>query len=63
MLDEIRCGTCSKKLGEGKYRELEIKCPRCGTLNYLRAAPSPSPERPRASTDKETAREDKENTP
>ncbi|WP_460552875.1 Com family DNA-binding transcriptional regulator [Comamonas piscis] len=41
---EIRCGSCGRKLGEGIYQVLSIKCPRCGTLNSLRAL-SPTPER------------------
>ena len=45
---EIRCGACRKKLGEGIYARLIIKCPRCGALNSLRAT-SPEPERHRAS--------------
>lgn len=48
---EIRCGACYKKLGEGEYRRINIKCPRCGALNVLRAE-SPAPERHRASTPK-----------
>jgi phage FluMu protein Com len=47
-MQEIRCGTCNRKLGAGEYRRLSIKCPRCGTLNQLRAE-SPEPERPGAS--------------
>lgn len=55
-LDDIRCGQCARKLAAGAYTWLEIKCPRCGTLNVLRASaadhsrPSPTPERPRASS-------------
>ncbi len=37
---EIRCGTCSKKLGDGIYKTLRIKCPRCKTMNFLRAESS-----------------------
>ncbi|WP_092401566.1 Com family DNA-binding transcriptional regulator [Collimonas sp. OK412] len=41
-MQEIRCGNCSKKLGEGEYIALAIKCPRCSTLNHLRATrPAP----------------------
>lgn len=41
---EIRCGHCNKLLGIGTARDLEIKCPRCGTLNHLRdASPSSEP--------------------
>ncbi|MDO8776187.1 MAG: Com family DNA-binding transcriptional regulator [Burkholderiaceae bacterium] len=54
-LEEIRCGDCRRKLAEGLYTRLEIKCPRCGTHNVLRAgaadhsSQSPTPERPGAS--------------
>ena len=47
-MEEIRCGACRKKLGEGVFAQLVIKCPRCGVLNHLRAK-SPEPERPGAS--------------
>jgi phage FluMu protein Com len=47
-LKEIRCGQCQRKLAEGEYVRLNIKCPRCGALNVLRAL-SPTPERPGAS--------------
>lgn len=33
---QIRCGHCNKLLGIGSARDLEIKCPRCGTLNHVR---------------------------
>ena len=33
---EIRCGHCNRLLGKGTARDLEIKCPRCGTLNHVR---------------------------
>ncbi|KAB8037403.1 Com family DNA-binding transcriptional regulator [Janthinobacterium aquaticum] len=46
-MQDIRCGNCHKKLGMGEYTRLSIKCPRCGTLNDMRAA-SPAPERPGA---------------
>lgn len=35
---EIRCGHCERLLGKGIASDLEIKCPRCGTLNHLRDA-------------------------
>ncbi|OWL84625.1 hypothetical protein B7O88_16085 [Halopseudomonas aestusnigri] len=37
MLKELRCGRCSRllaKVGQGSI--IEIKCPRCGTLNQRR---------------------------
>ena len=52
-MDEIRCGACRKKLGEGEFARLIIKCPRCGVLNHLRAG-SPEPERRRASNPERT---------
>ncbi len=42
QINDIRCGNCRRKLGEGTYLVLAIKCPRCGTLNHLRAS-TPSP--------------------
>lgn len=51
-LEVIRCGNCARKLAAGAYTRLEIKCPRCGTLNVLRASaadhssPSPTPNAP-----------------
>ncbi|WP_176648841.1 Com family DNA-binding transcriptional regulator [Duganella sp. SG902] len=47
-MKEIRCGNCHRKLAEGEYTRLNIKCPRCGTMNQLRTE-SPEPERRRAS--------------
>ncbi|MGJ7611290.1 MULTISPECIES: Com family DNA-binding transcriptional regulator [unclassified Variovorax] len=47
-MEEMRCGRCSKKLAVAQYLRLEIKCPRCGTLNVWRAQ-SPTPARHRAS--------------
>gem|GEM_PF-1314339 len=35
-LADIRCGACSKKLGAGIFIKLELKCPRCKTINFLR---------------------------
>ena len=46
-MNEIRCGACARKLGEGEYIRLTIKCPRCGVMNTLRAE-RPTPERPGA---------------
>ena len=36
MLD-IRCGGCNKLLARADYKALEIKCPRCKTMNNLQA--------------------------
>ncbi|WP_338797886.1 Com family DNA-binding transcriptional regulator [Acidovorax sp. DW039] len=41
-MNEIRCGACARKLGEGEYTRLVIKCPRCGAINTLRAESPPS---------------------
>ncbi|WP_076591966.1 Com family DNA-binding transcriptional regulator [Herminiimonas arsenitoxidans] len=46
-MQEIRCGSCNKKLGVGIFTRLIIKCPRCAVINQLRAM-SPAPERHRA---------------
>ncbi|WP_366143628.1 Com family DNA-binding transcriptional regulator [Zoogloea sp.] len=40
-METIRCGKCNRKLGEGEYTRLNIKCPRCGTLNQLKAIEPP----------------------
>ncbi|XQE65758.1 Com family DNA-binding transcriptional regulator [Pseudomonas sp. P3C3] len=46
---DIRCGGCARLLARasGCYT-LQIKCPRCGTLNHQTAASCPNPERHRA---------------
>lgn len=41
---EVRCGNCQRKLAEAEFDRLKIKCPRCGTLNDVRAM-RPSTER------------------
>jgi phage FluMu protein Com len=41
-MQELRCGACRKKLGAGIFIEIQIKCPRCKTMNYLRAERSTS---------------------
>lgn len=39
MLTEARCGGCHRLLAKiGRYDEIQIKCPRCGALNHLKAA-------------------------
>lgn len=40
-MNEIRCGNCRKKLAEGEYIRLAIKCPRCGAFNQLSAQSAP----------------------
>ncbi|WP_083300963.1 Com family DNA-binding transcriptional regulator [Jeongeupia sp. USM3] len=49
-MDEIRCGHCRKLLARGHYLHLQIKCPRCGAINDLRAA-SPIARAPASATD------------
>ena len=51
---EVRCGRCSRKLAVAQFTELQIKCPRCRTLNHFRAGKSPSPERQGASMKEST---------
>lgn len=52
LMESIRCGTCRKLLARVEARAVEIKCPRCGTLNHWKAESLP-PERPRASDNQE----------
>ncbi|WP_152509285.1 MULTISPECIES: Com family DNA-binding transcriptional regulator [unclassified Labrenzia] len=48
-MNEIRCGSCRKLLMKSAERAIvgpvEVKCPRCGTLNNLRPL-EPFSERP-----------------
>ncbi|MDZ7887767.1 MAG: Com family DNA-binding transcriptional regulator [Pseudomonas sp.] len=38
MMKDIRCGQCGRKLASARdFTELQIKCPRCRTLNHLKA--------------------------
>lgn len=50
---EIRCAECNKLLGKGEALILSIKCPRCGTVNLLRAM-SPDMEGQGASTSEDS---------
>ncbi|WP_263147926.1 Com family DNA-binding transcriptional regulator [Pseudomonas sp. RIT-PI-AD] len=53
MTTDIRCGGCSRLLARAEgFTLLQIKCPRCRTLNQLTAM-SCIPERPRASTERD----------
>lgn len=36
-MNEIRCTSCNRLLAKAKYQQIEIKCPRCKTLNKLKA--------------------------
>jgi len=40
-MKDVRCGKCSRKLAMANFIELQIKCPRCGTLNHLKAESLP----------------------
>ena len=33
---EMRCGNCGRLLAKGTAIALEIKCPRCGEIKYVR---------------------------
>ncbi|MGQ7818838.1 Com family DNA-binding transcriptional regulator [Metapseudomonas furukawaii] len=49
-LRDIRCGACRRLLARaGGLYDLQIKCPRCGTMNQMKAEsfPADRPERPR----------------
>lgn len=35
--EEVRCAKCNRKLADAAYTHLSIKCPRCKTVNTLRA--------------------------
>ncbi|MBI4804476.1 MAG: Com family DNA-binding transcriptional regulator [Desulfovibrio sp.] len=42
---EIKCGVCGRYLAKGEVVSLEIKCPRCKTLNHVRVEnPDQSPQ-------------------
>jgi len=32
---EVRCGNCNRLLGKGTPGDIEVKCPRCGTMNIF----------------------------
>jgi phage FluMu protein Com len=34
---EVRCGDCGRLLAKASFSRIEIKCPRCKTLNSLKA--------------------------
>lgn len=46
---EIRCSHCNRKLADAVFTFIEIKCPRCATLNSLRVENPITSERQRAS--------------
>ena len=42
-LRNLRCGECARLLAKAReFDELQIKCPRCGTLNHLKAQSLPT---------------------
>ncbi|MHC9012568.1 Com family DNA-binding transcriptional regulator [Stenotrophomonas rhizophila] len=47
-MKNLRCGDCAKLLAkaDGVY-EIQIKCPRCGVLNHMKAESLPSDRRER----------------
>lgn len=47
-LCNLRCGECARLLARARhYDEIQIKCPRCGTLNHLKAESLPIDRRER----------------
>ncbi|HCJ0148101.1 TPA: Com family DNA-binding transcriptional regulator [Salmonella enterica subsp. enterica serovar Infantis] len=38
LLQENRCLHCNKMLFKGRFITVQIKCPRCGTVNNLSAS-------------------------
>lgn len=48
VLLPVRCGDCARLLAKAAhFAELQIKCPRCGTLNHLKAQSLPTDRRER----------------
>ncbi|MFN3882955.1 MAG: Com family DNA-binding transcriptional regulator [Nitrincola lacisaponensis] len=45
-MQDVRCMQCQKLLARAVYSALDIKCPRCNTMNSLRVQ-NPIPERQR----------------
>lgn len=41
-VEEVRCGKCHRLLAKASYSRLQIKCPRCGAINDLRAVEPPT---------------------
>ena len=40
-MQDIRCGHCCRKLAVASgFQELQIKCPRCRTLNHIKGQPT-----------------------
>lgn len=62
-MQTVRCGKCSKMLAKADFVRIEIKCPRCGTLNQMMSASNTSPERLGASIRKEAHHEQESTVP
>ncbi|WP_284321170.1 Com family DNA-binding transcriptional regulator [Dyella acidisoli] len=57
-MQDVRCSRCAKLLARARHFDaIEIKCPRCGTFNSLRAVPSPLPESQGAPYENDHARQ------
>lgn len=41
-METVRCGACNRKLAEAVFTRLAIKCPRCGTMNQVKAIEPPT---------------------
>ncbi|AUZ85777.1 Com family DNA-binding transcriptional regulator [Methylophaga nitratireducenticrescens] len=41
-MTQCRCKRCGRLLAKAKFERLEIKCPRCKTLNILKAQEPPT---------------------
>ncbi|MBA4381044.1 MAG: Com family DNA-binding transcriptional regulator [Sideroxydans sp.] len=57
-METVRCGKCTKLLAKADYVQIEIKCPRCGTLNLK--VKNLEPERQGASIRKEAHHDQKD---
>jgi phage FluMu protein Com len=42
LMEDIRCGTCDKLLARGAVIDINIKCPRCKTINNIQCKRSRS---------------------
>lgn len=40
-MENIRCGKCRRLLAKATYREVQIKCHRCGAINHRTTEPAP----------------------
>lgn len=37
-MQEVRCGQCQRLLAKAVFTEIQVKCPKCKTLNHQRAS-------------------------